>query len=74
MIFDFVCKQIALQMAVEESAIADNTPFEEIGVDPVELILIAMAVEEHFEILLEDEQLERLLTVGDLVRLIEDEL
>jgi len=45
-----------------------------LGADSLSMMQIAMAVEEEFDITVEDDELEKLVTVGDVVLAIEKKL
>ena len=47
---------------------------EDLGLDSVGLLTLAVAVEDHFRICLEPEDEEGIRTVGDLVRVVEGKL
>jgi acyl carrier protein len=47
---------------------------EDLGLDSVGLLTLAVAVEDHFHICLEPEDEEGIRTIGDLVRVVEGKL
>ena len=72
MVLAYIRKQLASQLNLEEDAIGADSRFDELGADSVDLVELVMALEARFELQLEDEQLERVQTVGDLIALIEE--
>lgn len=52
----------------------DHRLTEDLGLDSVGLLTLAVAVEDHFRICLEPEDEARIRTVGDLVRTVEEKL
>ncbi|MBO5221769.1 MAG: acyl carrier protein [Clostridia bacterium] len=58
--------------SVEEEDITPATRFDEdLGADEMDLQEISMIVEEEFDVLVDDEDLPKLNTVGDLIAYIE---
>ncbi|NLT57421.1 MAG: acyl carrier protein [Clostridiales bacterium] len=72
MLMEFIREQLALQLNVEEDAVWPDTRFDELGADAVDIVELVMALEAEYGVLLEDEQLERVQTVGDLIKLVEE--
>jgi acyl carrier protein len=55
------------QLGVEKSHLTPEARLEEdLGADSLEKVEIAMALDEHFQISIPDEALERISTVGDI--------
>ncbi len=52
---------------VEEEDITPAVPFDELGADEMDMTEITMAVEEEFDVLVDDEDLDKILSVGDLI-------
>ncbi|NLV49788.1 MAG: acyl carrier protein [Clostridiales bacterium] len=72
MIFDRLKKLLAEQFVVDEDTITLETSFvDDLGADSLDIVEIVMAIEEEFDIpeVAEDE-LPKLLTVGDVVNYI----
>lgn len=72
MIFDRLKKLLAEQFVVDEDTITLETSFvDDLGADSLDIVEIVMAIEEEFDIpeVAEDE-LSKLLTVGDVVNYI----
>lgn len=61
------------QLDVSEDQITLESKFiEDLGADSLDTVELIMAFEEEFDISIEDEEAEKLTTVGDVVRYIED--
>ncbi len=58
---------------VEAEDITPAVTFEELGADELDLTEITMAVEEEFDALVDDEDLNKILSVGDLIATIEEQ-
>jgi acyl carrier protein len=68
-----VKKIIAEQLGVEESQVTNEKAFvADLGADSLDTVELIMALEEEFGIEVPDEQAEKLLTVGDVVKYIEE--
>lgn len=72
MVFEKLKKLLAEQFVVDEDTITMETSFQEdLGADSLDIVELAMAVEEEFDIPeLNEEDLPSLVTVGDLTRYI----
>ena len=63
---------VAENLGVEESKIIENSSFkEDLGADSLDLFEMVMGLEEEFEIEIPTEDLEQIVTVGDVVKYIE---
>lgn len=62
---------IADQLNVDESTITEDTTLEDLGADSLALVELVMSVEEEFEIQIEDEDMEKFKSVGDVLDYIE---
>ena len=62
---------IADQLGVDESNINEDTTLEDLGADSLALVELVMSVEEEFEIQIEDEDMEKFKSVGDVLDYIE---
>ena len=66
--FDKVRDIIVDQLAVEESEVTLDTNIREsLGADSLDLVDLAMTIEDEFEVEITDEAIESIKTVGDLV-------
>lgn len=63
---------VAENLGAEESKITENSSFkEDLGADSLDLFEMVMGLEEEFEIEIPTEDLEQIVTVGDVVKYIE---
>lgn len=63
---------VAENLGVEESKITEISSFkEDLGADSLDLFEMVMGLEEEFEIEIPTEDLEQIVTVGDVVKYIE---
>ncbi len=62
---------IADQLGIDETTISEDTTLEDLGADSLALVELVMSVEEEFEIQIEDEDMEKFKTVGDVLDYIE---
>ena len=66
-------KILAEQFSMNEDDITMDTSFaEDIGADSLDLVELVMALEQEFDIEIDDEEVEKIKTVGDAVRYIKD--
>lgn len=73
MVFEKLKKIISEQLEVDQSIITESASITgELGADSLDLIDLAMSIEDEFDIELSDEALEKIKTVSDLVAYIED--
>ena len=74
--FDKLCKLIAEQFGVDpESVTADSAFVDDLGADSVDLMDLSMALEEEFGMEeMEAEEIEAIVTVGDLYTYMQDHL
>lgn len=67
-IADRVKKIIAEQLGVEESKVIPEASFvEDLGADSLDTVELVMALEEHFETEIPDEDAQKILTVKDAI-------
>ena len=72
MIFETVKKMIATQLKVDESAITmDSRLVEDLKADSANVMVMIMDLEDNYGIIIEDDQIMNLKTVGDVVKYIE---
>ncbi len=73
MIFEKVKEMLSECFEIDESEITLSTSFSrDLGFDEIDMADMVMDVEDTFEIELPDEDLEKIKTVGDLVKFIEE--
>ena len=65
---DRVIKIIAEQLGVEENKVVPAASFvEDLGADSLDTVELVMALEEHFETEIPDEDAQKILTVQDAI-------
>ena len=62
---------MADQLGIEDSVISEDTTLEDLGADSLALVELVMSVEEEFDIQIDDEDMEKFKTVGDVLDYIE---
>ena len=68
-----VKKIIAEQLGVNEAEIKNESSFvDDLGADSLDTVELVMALEEHFDIQIPDEDAEKIATVGDAIQYIKD--
>ena len=73
MVFDKVKEAVAEQMGTEEAEITMEASFkDDLGADSLDLFELVMQLEETFELEIPSEDLENLLTVGDVVNYLQE--
>ena len=70
------CKKCAVEvLAVDASAVTPEANFaDDLDADSLDLVELVMALEEEFDITVEEEELSDVATVGDAVTLVESKL
>lgn len=63
---------IAEQLGISEAEITEETSFTDLGADSLDLFQIISAFEEEFNIEFENEDVEKIKTVGDAIEYIEN--
>ena len=72
MVFENVKKMIAKQLKVDESTITENSRLiEDLKADSANVMVMIMDLEDTYGIVVEDDQILKLKTVGDVVKYIE---
>lgn len=72
--FDKIKEMIVEQLDVEADEVTmDANIQEDLGADSLDIVDLVMAVEDEFEIKIEDEAVEGMKTVGDIVNFINKE-
>ena len=70
---DRIKKIIVEQLGVNEDQVKPEAKFiEDLGADSLDIVELVMALEEEFGTEIPDEDAEKLLTVGDVTKFIED--
>ncbi len=72
-IFDKVKEIIIEQLGVAETAITMEASFiDDLGADSLDIVELIMALEEEFDLEIPDSDAEKVVTVGDVVEYIKD--
>ena len=72
MIFETVKKMVAEQLRVDPESITENSRLvEDLKADSANIMVMIMDLEDQFNVTVEDDQIMKLQTVGDVVRYIE---
>ncbi len=73
MVFETVKKMIAKQLKVDEAAITlESRLVEDLKADSANVMVMIMDLEDNYGIIVEDDQIMTLRTVGDVVKYIEE--
>jgi acyl carrier protein len=62
---------ISEQLGVEEEQLSLESSFEDLDADSLDIVELVMSLEEEFKLEISDEEVEKIKTVGDVVRYIE---
>ena len=75
MVFDKVKKIIVDQLDVEEDKVTEAASItDDLGADSLDVVALVMSFEEEFDIEIPDDQVEKIKTVGDIVKFIEEKV
>ena len=70
---DKVKSIIVEQLGVDEEEVTPDASFvDDLGADSLDTVELVMALEEHFDIQIPDEDAEKIVTVGDAIQYIKD--
>lgn len=71
--FDKVKQMIAEQLSADAASITGETSFkDDLGADSLDLFELVMAMEDEFNVEIPTDDLENLLTVGDVMKYLKD--
>lgn len=71
--FEKVRKIICDQFEVDEDSVTPDTSIEnDLGADSLDLVDLAMSIEDEFDIEVPDEVTDKVKTVGDMVKFLEE--
>ena len=71
-IFEKVKKIVSEQLGVEEEIVnMESTFVDDLEADSLDIVELVMSIEEEFDIEISDEDAEKIVTVGDVVKYIE---
>ena len=74
-IFNKVKEIIVEQLGVVEDSVTEESSFiEDLGADSLDIVELIMAIEEEFDIEIPDTDAEKVVTVGDVVEYIKDNI
>ena len=72
-VFDKVKEIIVEQLGVAENSVTQEASFiDDLGADSLDIVELIMALEEEFDIEIPDSDAEKVVTVGDVVDYIKD--
>ncbi|NPV73276.1 MAG: acyl carrier protein [Pelotomaculum sp.] len=72
-VFDRVKSIIVEQLGVEEDEVKMESSFvDDLGADSLDIVELVMALEEEFDLEIPDEDAEKIRTVGEAVKYIQD--
>lgn len=75
MILERLKKIISEQLDINEEEINSDSSFQDdFGADSLDIVELIMALEDEFELEIEDEEVEKLKTVGDAVEYIQNHI
>ena len=66
---EIICEQLGVS---EEEVTPEASFIEDLGADSLDTVELVMALEEHFDIQIPDEDAEKIVTVGDAIQYIKD--
>ncbi len=73
MVFEKIKQLLAEQFGVEEDSVTmDMTFTDDLNADSLDIVELIMAIEEEFDITVNDEDMENVKTVGDVVNYINE--
>ena len=74
-VFDKVKEIIVEQLGVVENAVTSEASFiDDLGADSLDIVELIMALEEDFDMEIPDADAEKVVTVGDVVEYIKDNI
>ena len=75
MVFDKIKDIIVEQLDVEEDKVTEAASItDDLGADSLDVVDLVMSFEEEFDIEIPDDQVEKIKTVGDIVKFIEEKV
>ncbi|MFH1519218.1 MAG: acyl carrier protein [Candidatus Omnitrophota bacterium] len=74
-LFEEIRETVSKQLKVETADIKPDTLFvEDLGADSLDTVELVMALEEKYDIEIPDEDAEKILTISDVVKYIENKI
>ncbi|MBR4030424.1 MAG: acyl carrier protein [Clostridia bacterium] len=75
MIFEKIKNFLSTQLNIDESKITMNSTFvEDLNIDSLDLVELILALEEEFSIVVNEEDAEKLTTIGDVVNYVNSQM
>lgn len=75
MVLDKIKSILSSQFGIDEDQISENTDVvNDLGADSLDVVEMMMSVEDEFGLMIEDEEIAEMKTVGDVVNYIENHL
>lgn len=75
MIFEKIKAFLSTQLNIDESKITMNSTFvEDLNIDSLDLVELILALEEEFSIVVNEEDAEKLTTIGDVVNYVNSQM
>ncbi|MBR6654042.1 MAG: acyl carrier protein [Oscillospiraceae bacterium] len=75
MVLDKIKSILSSQFGIDEDQITENTDVvNDLGADSLDVVEMMMSVEDEFGLMIEDEEIAEMKTVGDVVNYIESHL
>lgn len=72
MVFEKIKIILEEQLDLEEDAVTmDSAIADDLGADSLDVVDLAMSIEDEFDVVIPDEEIENIRTVGDLVKYVE---
>lgn len=74
-IFERMQRIIVEQLGVEKDQVTLNSSFvDDLGADSLDIVELVMAMEEEFDMQIPDEEAEKIRTVGDAVKFVQEKM
>lgn len=70
--FEMICDIISTRFELTETSLTQDTTWEEIGADSIDLVDLISELEEKFNVSIPDEAIDDLRTIGDVAKLIDE--
>ena len=75
MVLDKIKSILSSQFGIDEDQITENTDVvNDLGADSLDVVEMMMSIEDEFGMMIEDEEIAEMRTVGDVVNYIENHL
>lgn len=73
-VLERVTEVVVDRLSVDESEVKENASFrEDLGADSLDVVELVMELEDEFDMEISDEDAEKIATVGDAVKFIEEQ-